>query len=358
MQISQYHDTWSDKKADTKRLNIIVVGGYGHVGRQIAFRLISDERFNVRIAGRDTLKASIQAEKLKCEATFIDITRSQTWDRALNGIDVVIVCIDQTETHFVEHVLKSGRHYLDITADNAFFQKVEGLAPVARRFGSVALLSIGLAPGLTNLLVREAVNNMDYVSDVRIGILLGLGDTHGPAAIDWTLRNFTFSPIENIRFGHNNKSFPAILFDFADQHVLRRTLNIMNIRTFMTFDSPFISRILFRLLPFIAKRPFLRRLVRNSMSLLRIGSDQAALSVQAEGSLNGKKQLQGFLLEGKKEGAITALVAAETIKLLAEMPIKSDVWHIDQVFSINQYAHQLAAEGITLTMSNNTDRSN
>ncbi|MBD0381473.1 hypothetical protein [Paenibacillus sedimenti] len=43
--------------------------------------------------------------------------------------------------------------------------------------------------GLTSLLARRAKNLMDETDSIDISIMLGLGDHHGKAAIEWTIDN-------------------------------------------------------------------------------------------------------------------------------------------------------------------------
>ncbi len=337
------------EKISQNRPGILVVGGYGHVGQQIARRLTDDSRFDVRIAGRNKTKAKAVAANLRCDAEQIDLGKPESWNAALAGITIVIVCMDQADTRFVEYVLNRGLTLIDITADDMFFQKVEQLQSTTKAHGGRALLSVGLAPGLTNLMVKACAEKLDSVSQARIGILLGIGDSHGPAAIDWTLRNFKSARIENLPFDRDGRNYPAIPFDFADQHVLRRTLGIGDVRTLMTFDSPAMSRLLFLLLPLVASRPRLRDLTRNCMMRFRLGSDRAALYVAVEGTRNGIGFQRSIRLEGRQEAAITALMAAETARLLVDTSIPAGIWHIDQVFSIERYAHHLAAEGVFVT---------
>ncbi|MEC0554668.1 hypothetical protein P8853_14570 [Bacillus haynesii] len=47
--------------------------------------------------------------------------------------------------------------------------------------------TVGLAPGLTNLLAQKAAQALDETSCIDIAIMLGLGDSHGKAAIEWTV---------------------------------------------------------------------------------------------------------------------------------------------------------------------------
>tara|TARA_B100000378_G_scaffold237759_2_gene205070 strand:+ start:357 stop:623 length:267 start_codon:yes stop_codon:yes gene_type:complete len=70
-----------------------------------------------------------------------------------------------------------------------------------------------------------------------------LGDSYGPAAIDWTPRSLTPPAQEDIqpmRFGRNGRAMPSIPFDFADQHSLMRR-DHPKVESRLALASPFIS---------------------------------------------------------------------------------------------------------------------
>ena len=330
---------------------ILIVGGYGHVGLQIAARLQATALAPVRIAGRNKDKLAQAAARLGCRSAPLDLGKRDTWAPALDGAQCVVMCVDQTDTAFVETVLERGLAYVDITANDNFFRRIERMNSIARANGGRAVLSVGLAPGLTNLLAKAAITNMDTVESVRIGILLGLGDTHGPAAIDWTLSNFrkvrqgTFAPIT---FGKPPRRYPVVPFDFADQHVLRRTLGIADIQTFMTFDTPAISRVMFPILRRVAASAVLTRLFKAIMPYAKIGSDRTALSVVVQGTKAGKKITQRKTMEGRKEAGITALIAALVVEQVLRNRVGTGIHHIEQILSLDMVASLIPADaGVT-----------
>lgn len=330
---------------------VLIVGGYGHVGRRIAARLLKAGVGMVRLAGRDAIKAHQAAAQLGCEGSTIDLTSPNTWTEPLAGIRCVVVCVDQAVPIFPSFVLERGFTYVDITADDAFFRKVEGLDDLARSRNGRGILSVGLAPGLTNLLVKACTEGMDKVEMVRIGILLGLGDAHGPAAIDWTLRNLSHtdaSAIEVIRFGEQQHGHLAVPFDFADQHVVRRTLGIEQARTYLAFSSPLMSRTAFAMLRFIAVRPSMRRVVQAAMHHIRLGSDRAALSIMATGKQGGATITRTMMIEGRGEAEITALVAAFVVEHALRNALPPGIRHIEKILSIHHLLPRLREEGITL----------
>ncbi|GAA2299460.1 hypothetical protein GCM10010402_67660 [Actinomadura luteofluorescens] len=80
----------------------------------------------------------------------------------------------------------------------------------------VAGLSVGLAPGVTNLLAREAGGG-----DVEIGVLIGAGDRHGPSAVDWTLDSLaSLGESWRMRFPAPYGVRTVHRFPFSDQYTL------------------------------------------------------------------------------------------------------------------------------------------
>lgn len=177
--------------------------------------------------------------------------------RVLDDIGLVLVCLDQTSTGFVEQCLSSGIHYVDISAQHAFLSQVEALDDLAKRNGAMALLSVGTAPGLTNLLAARAREQMERLDRIDILLHFGLGDQHGQAAVEWMFNNLDapFHVMENGRalavrsFGDSialglpgrGKKRSAYRFNFSDQHVIGHTLGVPSVSTWVQFDDRFTT---------------------------------------------------------------------------------------------------------------------
>lgn len=325
----------------------LIVGGYGHVGQRIAARLLRAGAEGVRIAGRDGARARSVAAALGCDGAVIDMADPSGWDAALDGIGTVIVCIDLATADFPAAVLRRGLAYVDISATDAVLRRVEALDGLARRSGGSAVLSVGLAPGLTNLMACEAVSDLQRPEAVTIGVLLGLGDAHGAAAVEWTLDNL--HPLEPgeilpLDFGLPGRAVPTIPFAFADQHVLMRRHGWPDVTTRLGFASPLVGPSTLRLMSGLARRGWFRRLLRWSMARFRLGSDRAALAVEAVGEGGRRCRL---VLEGRAEADITALVAVRVALLLRDAP-RAGVHHIEELWALGDFARELAAEGIAV----------
>lgn len=168
---------------------ILIIGGYGQVGRSIAEQLAPLFPGRVIVAGRHLEKAKTTVAEIghDAEARAVNIFAEDIID-ALNGVMLAVTCLDQTDTRFVEQCLSQGIHYVDISADYDFLSQVEKLDDLAKRNSVAAILSVGVAPGLTNMLAARASKRMDKVDRIDLILEFGLGDHHGQAAVELLIR--------------------------------------------------------------------------------------------------------------------------------------------------------------------------
>ncbi len=344
---------------------ILIVGGYGAVGLSIAERLAPGFPGRVVIAGRSIEKAQVAAAKVGhgTDARAVDIFSADA-GHALDGVAMTIVCLDQADTGFVEHCLSRGIHYVDISAEYSFLAQVETLDDLARRNGATALLSVGAAPGLTNLLAARASEKMDNVERIDILLEIGLGDRHGQAAIEWMLDNIDtpYQVMENGRltsvrsFGDSmalglagqERKRPAYRFNFSDQHVLARSLNTPSVSTWIRYDGRFVTWLfavasragLGRLL----RRPFWRKSAVWLLLNVHMGSDTIGIAVRAVGR-NGSQPAETVVgVTGRKEARMTAIIAAESARQVLTSPPGPGVWHSDQAISLDPVVAALRSE--------------
>lgn len=334
---------------------VLVIGGYGHVGKLIARELLAKPELGVRLAGRNREKATQAAAALGCDAAVVDIAARDTWEPAVAEASVVVMCIDAPDNSFAAHVLSKGKRYVDISANQAVIENVESLGGLARSSGGSAIVSVGFAPGLTNLMVKKAVSQMDHAETARIGVLLGLGDTHGEAAILWTLSNASDPNMPDrtpayIRFGDDRKASIAYPFPFSDQYAVRRTLGLSEATTFLSLGSDVLTKLAFRGAPLLRGRHDAQGAMAAILSRLRFGSDRAVLAVEVSGRVGGRPGSVGIICEGRREAEITAHVAALVVRGLMEMEARPGVHHIDEIMDADAVFAELASRGVAVTV--------
>ncbi|MGH3645716.1 MAG: NAD-dependent epimerase/dehydratase family protein, partial [Micromonosporaceae bacterium] len=212
-------------------MKALVLGGYGAVGAPVVRELRAYGDTAVA-AGRDPSRAD----------RVVDLTDPGSFQAALDGVDVVVNAAGVEDPSLVSLATGAGAAFVDVTATGRYVAAVERLEPAAP-----VLLSVGLAPGLTNLLA-VAVHQAGSGA-VDIAVVLGAGDAHGHAATEWSYqllgRHFTDpatgTPVRNYTRGQVF-TLPGLgrrrLYrtDFSDQHTLTRDLGVP-VRTYFGLDS-------------------------------------------------------------------------------------------------------------------------
>lgn len=348
---------------------ILVVGGYGSVGRTISTALGTQFPGQVIAAGRNDRKARELAAETQQRVLplALDVATAHERSDLLNDVALVVMCIDQTDTRFVEHCLRNGTHYIDITATYDLLSHIEALDAEAKHHGATAILSVGLAPGLTNLLASHCQSVFDVMQRVDIFIMLGLGEVHGEASLRWVVENLhTAFWVKEGEMGKRGQGFTesratvfpnnigrrtAYRFNFSDQHVIPATLGIDAAATWLCFDAAWVTR-LFAL----AKQTGLSRILRwrtpqeMLLALLRklhVGSDRFVIKVDARGMVKHQPALYACALSGHGEARTTGLVAAEVAKRLYQSWFPAGVWHMEQVFEPLDVFETLRSDGVS-----------
>lgn len=339
--------------------DIVIVGGYGHVGGNLAERLAPRYPERVVLAGRSQAKADEAADRLGhgSRGLMLDTAHGS----APEGDAVVIMCLDMFDPSFASDCLANGLGYLDISADGRILEMIEALDATARRKGGTGLIDVGFAPGLSNLIARLLVESVSEVEQLDIFVLLGAGDDHGTAALEWTLDKFDS---EFIAFEHGQPHWfraqretrpveipghrwPAlgVRFDFPEQRSLVRTLGVPTVSSWMTTLPPSAARSM-RMAALagggeLTRRPRSRKALLGMLERGGAGTNESGVLVQATDSQGQMTELSVLSHDQSRlTGIATALFAAELI----EGRVPPGVHHSDEVIEPRGLLRQIAVE--------------
>ncbi|MBP1043915.1 saccharopine dehydrogenase NADP-binding domain-containing protein [Vagococcus sp. BWB3-3] len=329
---------------------ILIVGGHGHVGSVITKSLAENYEDKLVLAGRhlDKLVAFKQKLNLNVGVMSFDIQQPPQKNQ-FETISLVVVCIDQQTTDFALFCQKQGIDYLDVSASTAFYHQ---LAQESFDSETGIVYSVGLAPGVTNLMAAKLAQELADFDEMSIKVILGLADQHGEAAVDWTLAHLSESYyLKNQQgtvqaFGEKalvelaGKKLPAYSFNFSDQHSLGDRWPTKKIMTYLGFDVKWVTQT-FRglqrlgLLPLL-KRPGIKRLAKGFMRKGALGSDVFYVQVTA---LKGGIKQKALTVTGYNEAFVTGKVAA----FIAEKVYHSEIKGFVQIEDISGFDELLAA---------------
>jgi saccharopine dehydrogenase-like NADP-dependent oxidoreductase len=348
--------------------NLLIIGGYGQVGRVISTML--GEKFPGRViaAGRNYDEAERFSATVggKVLPLALNIHAASETDELLQDVKLVVMCVEQPGIDFVRNCLQRGIHYVDISASYEWLCRIESRNGDAKQGNATAVLSVGLAPGLTNLLAAYNKRLFAEIRQLDIFVMLGLGEVHGEAAVRWTVENANseffihegrkpkqvraFEDSEVTVFPEGIGRRRAFRFNFSDQHVLVKTLDIGSSSTWLCFDSALATSVfalgqktgLFQLLRFKSAREFLVRLFRA----VHFGSDQFAIRVDMQGVADGQIVNSASAITGRNEGYATGIVAAEVAERLYTSSYPAGVYHIEQLFEPAGFIARLEPYGL------------
>ncbi|GAB4584578.1 hypothetical protein Ntsu_24100 [Nocardia sp. IFM 10818] len=256
-------------------------------------------------------------------------------DRRHGRADVVVMCAESHNAAVARACFERGIHYLDVTAARAVIAELEALHEVAAANNAVGVLSVGLIPGVSNLLARMVIERSP-AAEIRIGALLGSGEAHGRAAIRWTLDGLgALSGSWRMTFPQGCRTVHR--FPFSDQYTLSATLGVSRVRTGLALDSRLLTSLLAA-----ARRPGMGRLMRGraveaALARVHVGSDRFALKVESD--------VAGAWFTGRRQSRATGVAAALLAERVHRFP--AGVRHIEQLVDPVEFLADLHRHGFT-----------
>jgi hypothetical protein len=327
---------------------ILVIGGYGAVGTRVTSTL--DAWFPGRVvpSGRDGVRAR------RSGGVRVDVTDHpgfrQTLDD-LGDISVAVLCVEPPDESVARMCLERGIHVVDINATQPYLDAVASLDTTAADSGATAVLSVGVAPGLTNLLARRAHESVGGAERLDLTVLIGAGEQHGPDALRWTLAGLAepaspARPTRTVLPGYGTRT--AYPFPVSDQYTLARTLDIPEVTTRLCLDSRLLTTALFALrrpgLRHAVGRPAVRRGLIGAFGRVHLGGDGFVVRADAWRG----DQHATCALTGREQSRVTGLVAAHVTRELIQASLPPGVHHIEQLPTLAELPEISARHGVTL----------
>ena len=164
---------------------ILVVGGYGVVGKRMAAQLAQWYPGRVIVAGRNERRAAAACLDVRggSSSRAIDVNDVASFGPALDNVGTLIACVAQPELHLLRACIARGVAYTDIAPRLAFWQGAEELRANAQKSGARILLGAGLCPGISNMMVQKLADSLGHLDRIETAILLSLGDEYGPDSL-------------------------------------------------------------------------------------------------------------------------------------------------------------------------------
>jgi saccharopine dehydrogenase-like NADP-dependent oxidoreductase len=225
---------------------IIVLGGCGAMGSEVTRDLARTSDFEeIVIADSDLPRARALADELgggRISAERIDVRDEVALTERLRGFDVVA---NATTYHFgliaTRAAIRARVNYLDLGGLFNTPKQLE-LDEEARQAGVTICLGCGATPGVTNLMVRHAADQMDQIDEVHIAFASFRSIAPSSGLLDTVLDEFSpgsrrfywqdgqlidvpaFSGSKRVKFSEPVGDIETYYVPHSETHTLSRSL--------------------------------------------------------------------------------------------------------------------------------------
>jgi lysine 6-dehydrogenase len=158
-----------------EKRDFVVLGGVGAIGRVVVRDLFESHlRNRILIADFNEATACEYARSFRSRrvtAAFADATKPRQLAKLLRGHALVINCTQHDfNLKVMQAALAAKIHYLDLGGLFYWTRRQLKLNGQFKHAGLTAILGMGCAPGITNIMTRAAVDKLGNVDSVRIRV--------------------------------------------------------------------------------------------------------------------------------------------------------------------------------------------
>ncbi|MBV5261789.1 NAD-dependent epimerase/dehydratase family protein [Synechococcus moorigangaii CMS01] len=144
---------------------ILVLGGAGKIGQRVAAAIAS--------LGEVTVTGRRQRETPGLQGNFLrlDLNDLTALEKAIANHDLVIHCagpFHRRDGRVLQTCIRQGKNYIDISDHRCLYQKIKPLTQAAGEAGIVAVCNAGVFPGISNSMVRLAVERLDQAEKIEL----------------------------------------------------------------------------------------------------------------------------------------------------------------------------------------------
>lgn len=152
-----------------------LVLGSGMMGRAIAYDLYKHSKSNT-VTLVDKYKKTLRSAEeflgeIKINYDTLDIKKTDKVKKYFQKNDLVISAIPYRYNYsLTKTAIETKTHFLDLGGNNDIVSKQRNLFEKAKQAGVTIIPDCGLAPGLTSIITKDIVEQMDYVDYVKLRV--------------------------------------------------------------------------------------------------------------------------------------------------------------------------------------------
>ncbi len=169
---------------------VLVIGGYGRIGKSVARDIINHTDAEVTISSRKT-----QQVDLPLRFIALDLADRQQLQAAIADQDLVVHCagpFHYRDGSVLETCIDRGVNYIDVSDHRSFYLRVIKQQERAIAKGVTAILNTGVFPGISNSMVKQGIEQFDRPEKIHLSYIVA-----GSGGAGLTVMRTTFLGLKN-----------------------------------------------------------------------------------------------------------------------------------------------------------------
>ncbi|MCY8181057.1 saccharopine dehydrogenase NADP-binding domain-containing protein [Bacillus paralicheniformis] len=337
---------------------MMVVGASGVLGKLVCIELlrIFENQINLIVTDYKAERGKKLADSFNggVQFQYLNVNDEENVKKAVKNVDIVIVVLKQRIPSIQKSCIENKILCIDVTPFYGFVEKVNELNEIAENNNIGSVIMSGFFPGLSGLMVKEAISNFQEVSEVNVGLLQ---NTNAKAGVDGILDmlkiidqpiNFQnkvisgFTKKRNMYFLNHNNEKEVRLIKHSEKIPLNDKLVINQINYWTSWNCIAFNKqvSLLRKIGFIkmihkVNNKLLSKVVNHNPNK----NESAFLTVEVKGMVDNQKRIKILSLSTFSDYHTTAMVTASLAKVAHQKNVKGvvypfEVTSLDELLSI------------------------
>lgn len=355
---------------------ILILGGYGGVGRHLSHLLLQETETRVIVAGRNQQKANDAVNALnnqfpdnRASALGVDASNAQCLRAVYPTVQMVVACtptMEHTEL-IAREALQAGIDYMDLHVLGRIVPMLRALHP--EKQGCCFITQGGFHPGLLAPLVNRAAPWFTTYRKADIGMVMNflfpestvstpeliqmVGDYQGQILTAGAWRKAGWRDAKQFDFGPEFGVRTCIPLDFEELHSVARLHQLQQTGCFAAGFNWFVDGLLFPVCILVAKLRrglgtwWLGRWLVWGVKHFSHPPYGVVLQLQAEGEKDGQPQALQVSLYHPDPYEFTAIAVVACLKQYLDGSIANPgLWLMGEVVDTDTLFQDLQSMGV------------
>ena len=169
---------------------VLVIGGYGRIGKSVALDIANHTDAEVTITSRNS-----QPETSPFQFLALDLSDRASLHKAIAPMDLVVHCagpFHHRDGRVLETCIDAGVNYIDVSDHRSFYERAIKHKDKAIAKGVTAILNTGIFPGISNSMVKQGIEQFDRPQKIHLSYVVA-----GSGGAGLTVMRTTFLGLKN-----------------------------------------------------------------------------------------------------------------------------------------------------------------